>query len=521
MGPGGAPPLPGTEIERIRSSVALYFPVYETRITPVSLVLLVQADPATLEERFDRLRQEFWTKYYIPQIRKDGGEYLIEVIRRPRRAPWSSLTNVVLLGVTILTTMLAGAFLWVAYVGGKTLMPMDVAYGAAYFGLPLLGILGVHELAHFVMARRHHVEASLPYFIPVPPPFLLFGTFGAFISLREPIPSKKALLDIGASGPLAGFAVAIPVTIAGMFLSAHAPVLSVANCGPSFFGVGYGNLIVGTSVLWYVLTLFVPVSFVSLHPLALAGWVGLLVTAINLLPAGQLDGGHVFRALFGDRTRWVSYGAVGLLLILGLAYPGWFLFAILIVVLGMRHPPPLNDISPLDRKRVAIGAMAVAVLVTGFVLIPIASPSGSFGVAAGPVLSQPSVNAFGMHDNTTVSVDNKDLVAHGYVLAGSIVSVTGSVNGTTQTLTGPELASFLANSTWQVTLPNGNVTAFGGTGSFSVPSAEYSQVNAGDRGTFTVVYTNVQQASVTATLTVEELCSGPASPNEGVTVTMS
>ena len=292
------------------------------------------------------------------------------MIRRPRRTAWSSATNLVLLFVTIGTTVLAGGFLWVAYIGGSALTSTDVGYGAIYFGLPLLAILGCHELAHFVMARHHHVEASLPYFIPVPPPFLLFGTFGAFISLREPIPNKKALLDIGASGPLAGFAVAIPVTIAGMFLSAHAPTLSVANCGPAFFGVSYGNLEVGVSIFWFLLSKFVPVSFVSLHPLALAGWVGLLVTAINLLPAGQLDGGHVFRALFGDKTRWVSYGAVGLLVILGLFYPGWLLFAILIVVLGMRHPPPLNDITPLDTKRIVVGAVAVMVLITGFVIYP-------------------------------------------------------------------------------------------------------------------------------------------------------
>ncbi|MCI4333793.1 MAG: site-2 protease family protein [Thermoplasmata archaeon] len=519
MGLSGAAPLPGTEVERIRSSVALYFPVYETRITPVSLVLLVQADPATLEEKFDKLRQEFWTRYYIPQIRREGGEFLIEVIRRPHRPPWSSLTNAILLAITIGTTMLAGAFLWVAYVGGKTLLPVDVVYGAAYFGLPLLAILGVHELAHFVMARHHHVEASLPYFIPVPPPFLLFGTFGAFISLREPIPTKKALLDIGASGPLAGFALAVPITVLGMFLSANAPILSVANCGPSFFGVGYGNFIVGTSLFWYALTLFVPVAFVNLHPLALAGWVGLLVTAINLLPAGQLDGGHVFRALFGERTRWVSYAAVGLLLVLGIFYPGWLLFAILIVLLGMRHPPPLNDITPLDRKRIVVGAVAVMVLLTGFVLIPIGSPNGNFAVNGGASVSQ---SAFpGMHDTTSVLVNNRDVVAHGYVIEGAIVSVTGPVNGTTQTLSGALLASFLANSTWQVTLPNGNVTAFGGSGTFAVPAAEYSQVNDSSSASFTVVYTNIQQASVTATLTVEELCSGPASPNRAVTVVMT
>jgi membrane-associated protease RseP (regulator of RpoE activity) len=518
MGPSGAALPAGTEVERIRSTVAVYFPVYETRITPLSLILMVQVDPATLEERFDKLRQEFWTKFYIPQIRKEGGEYLIEVIRRPRRTPWTSLTNLILLFVTIGTTVLAGGFLWVAYIGGSGLTTSDIGNGALYFGLPLLAILGCHELAHFVMARHHHVEASLPYFIPVPPPFLLFGTFGAFISLREPIPNKKALLDIGASGPLAGFAVAIPVTIAGMFLSAHAPVLSVANCGPAFFGVSYGNLEVGPSIIWFVLSKFVPVSFVSLHPLALAGWVGLLVTAINLLPAGQLDGGHVFRALFGDKTRWVSYGAVGLLIVLGIFYPGWLIFAILIVVLGMRHPPPLNDISPLDTKRIVVGAVAVMVLVTGFVIIPISQPSGTFGVNGGPTLSSPI--GPGMSDTTTVQVVNHDTVAHGFLLEGSVRSVTAVVNGSAQSLQGAALSQFANNSSWQVQLPNGNVTVFTLTGTFGVPPGEYSAVNASGSGTFTLNYKNPEQASVVVEITVVELCSEASSPTQSFSVAM-
>ncbi|MCI4361428.1 MAG: site-2 protease family protein, partial [Thermoplasmata archaeon] len=129
----------------------------------------------------------------------------------------------------------------------------------------------------------------------------------------------------------------IPVTIYGMFLSAHAPILSAANCGPDILGVSYGNFVIGTSLFWFVLGKFVPVAFSSLHPVALAGWVGLLVTAINLLPAGQLDGGHVFRALLGDRSRYVSYAAVVLLLGIGVfLYQGWIIFAILILFLGMR-----------------------------------------------------------------------------------------------------------------------------------------------------------------------------------------
>lgn len=516
FGPTPPPPPPGspaTEVERIRASVAQYFPVYETRITPTSLVLLVHADPASIEERFDRLRQEMWTRYYVPQIRYERGEYVVEVVRRPTRRPWSSYANLILLAFTVITTVAAGAFLWLAYVGGSALSGADFLYGGLYFGLPLMLILGLHELAHFLLARHHHVEASLPYFIPVPPPYLLFGTFGAFISLREPIPTKKALLDIGASGPIAGFVVSIPVTVLGMYLSAHAPVLSAANCGPTILGVSYGNLLFGVSLFWYALSQFLPLTIVNLHPLALAGWVGLLVTAINLLPAGQLDGGHVFRALLGDRSRYVSYAAVVLLFGLGLLYSGWFIFAILIVFLGMRHPPPLNDITPLDAKRWALGAAVVAVLVTGFVIVPIGTPSGAFSAVASPANPVALPPGALMADTASLTVTNHDLVAHGFLFSGTIQSVVATVNGSSQPLTGAALDAFERNSTWTLELPNGNTTVFQG-GGFSVPGAQFSTVaGSGGVGRLTIDYTNSQQATVTFQVVVEELCTPSGGPS--------
>ncbi|HTT35994.1 MAG TPA: site-2 protease family protein [Thermoplasmata archaeon] len=519
-------PLPGTpsaanEIERLKSWVAAFFPVYETRITPASLVLLVHADPATLEERFDGLRRDLWEKFYIPQVRYERGEYVIEVVRRPMRRPWGLAVNLALLVITIASTVTAGAFLWLAYVGGSSLGGIDFLDGGVTFAFPLLAILGVHELAHYALARRHHVEASLPFFIPVPPPFLLFGTFGAFISLREPIPDKKALLDIGASGPLAGFALAIPVTVYGMFLSAHAPVLSLANCGPSFLGVSYANFVFGPSLIWSLIGAFVPVSFVNLSPVALAGWVGILVTAINLLPAGQLDGGHVFRALLGDRTRWVSYAAVGLLLVLGLFYEGWFIFAFLILLLGIRHPPPLNDLTRLDAKRWAVGGLAIVVLVGGFVIVPIASPSGAFAVtnpATHPGVGPP---AGGIADTMTFSVADQDLIGHAYVVNGSVVKVVGSTgNGTSAPLSGAALAAYLANSSWTVVLPNGNTSLANGHGSFTLPADQYAAIDAGTAATFQVTYANPVQATVVILVTVNEVCAIPGAGPQTETFTI-
>ena len=504
-------PSPPPEIERLRSDVAVYFPVYETRLTPNSLLLMVHADPRTLEANFDGLRRDLWEKFYVPQIRQEQGEYVIEVVRRPNRRPWGFAINLALLAATIASTVAAGGFLWIAYVGGSTLGASDFLWGGVTFALPLLAILGLHELAHYLTARRHHVEASLPFFIPVPPPYLLFGTFGAFISLREPIPSKKALLDIGASGPLAGFAVAIPVTLYGMLLSAHAPALSVANCGPSILGVNYGNFLFGTSLLWEGLGLFVPVSFVNLSPVALAGWVGILVTAINLLPAGQLDGGHVFRALFGDASRYVSYAATILLFGLGFLYSGWFIFAVLILLLGLRHPPPLNDITRLDAKRWALGAVAAAVLIGGFVLVPIATPTQEFALENPMSSSLPTPANASLAGNLTVNIANHDLVPHGYLFNASVVRVFQATNGSgPHPLTGAALASFLANSTWVVRAPNGNVTTFSGNGSFQLAPSQYSTLDAGGLGGLNVSYSNPQSAEVSILLTVTELCTGGA-----------
>jgi membrane-associated protease RseP (regulator of RpoE activity) len=508
------PPGAGSEIDRLRALVSARFPVYETRVSPLSVLFLVHADPATLEGRFDALRQEMWTRFYIPQLRREGGEYLIEVVRRPPQSPWGSWSNIVLLALTVVSTIFAGAFLWIAWRGGTQLLASDFLWGGVYFALPLLAILGLHELAHFVLARYHRVEASWPYFIPVPPPFLLFGTFGAFISLREPIPSKKALLDIGASGPLAGLAVAIPVTLVGLTISLHAPAIPVTDCGPTIAGFSYGGLTFGPSLLWSLLGLFVPASALShLDPLALAGWVGLLVTAINLLPAGQLDGGHVFRALFGDRARFVSYAAVGLLILLGFFYEGWFLFALLVFVLGMRHPPPLNDISPLDGKRWAIGGLAVAVLVAGFVVVPIAAPvGGAFTVAPGTIYEVAPPNGFAMADNFSVGVHNTDLTSHAYTVTASIAAVYATVNGSSVELTGPALQSFIAGSRWTVTPPGGATMSYSGSGSFSIPGADAFVLDSGSSSTVQMSYLNPEKAVVTLQVEVAQLCSGGAGP---------
>jgi|HubBroStandDraft_1064217.scaffolds.fasta_scaffold04907_1 membrane-associated protease RseP (regulator of RpoE activity) len=502
---GGRPPGPlptsgsTTELDRVRSIVSSYFPVYETRIGPQSVLLAVHVDPATLESKFDALRQELWTLQYVPILRRQSGEEFIEVVRRPKVGPQRLWVNLLLLLGTIATTTFAGSLIWLAYVGGATLGWNDVAFGALYFSAPVMTILGLHELAHFVVARRHHVEASLPYFLPVPPPFL-FGTFGAFISIREPFPDKKALFDIGAAGPLAGFAASIPIVLLGAYLNLHTATVPLSYCGPTVLGVSYGNLIIGTPLFLFILSKFIPFATASITPLELAGWVGILVTAINLLPASQLDGGHVFRALLGDRTRYLSYAIVILLLGIGLLfYSGWIIFAILLLFLGVRHPPPLNDSTPLDVKRYLVGACVAAVLVTGFVLTPLATPPGAINLNAESAVGITPPPGAQIAANLSVTVVNQDPVAHAFWFASSVTNFTlRNGNNSTQVTGGPLFAAFVANSTWVYHVPGGKSYTFTGN-NVSLPSSAFVTINAtgsgSDSALIVITYSNSELAA--------------------------
>src|SRR5881397_496559 len=352
---------PEAEIESLRSTVARFFSVYGVVVSPMALTFQVGAPPGGIDAPFDALRIELVPKDYIPTVTQEKGETLVHVQRRPRPRFARTQVNLILLLVTVLTTtFFGGAWNWADYSGQPFLSAESLGLGGLFFTLPLLTILGSHEMGHYLVAKRYKVQASLPFFLPSVPPL---GTFGAFISMRDPIPNRRALLDIGVSGPLVGFAIAIPVTLAGLALSTGAPGVSAGVAGEA----------IRPSILFSFLSLFFPLpQTFSMHPLAFAGWVGLFVTAINLLPAGQLDGGHVARALLGNRQVYVSWAAV--LILFGLSitfsYPGWFLFGFLIFVLGIRHPPPLNDITRLDVTRKLVGIGAVAILVLTFVPQP-------------------------------------------------------------------------------------------------------------------------------------------------------
>jgi membrane-associated protease RseP (regulator of RpoE activity) len=295
-----------------------------------------------------------------PLLESSGGDRVrilalptvLDAALRRRSAVW---VNVLLFVATMATTVFAGAL----HRGVNVLeTPSQVAVGLPY-AAALLAILGVHEMGHFVVARWHGVDVTWPYFIPVP---MGLGTLGAFIQIKSLIKSRRVVFDIGVAGPLAGLLVAVPALYFG--LQDAEPVT----------GRGMHGVHTGSSVLLALLYQLAnggsladaSSTMVRLSPLALAGWIGLFITALNLLPVGQLDGGHIAYALFGRRhARTVGIASVLLMAVLGLTvWPGLLTWALLIALIGgFAHMPALNDVTAPDGKRYALGAVAHVLLV--------------------------------------------------------------------------------------------------------------------------------------------------------------
>ena len=257
-----------------------------------------------------------------------------------------------------------------AYVQNAFLDPSILAQGLTFAGA-LLAILTAHEAGHYIACRRYGVAATLPFFIPAPPLFLA-GTFGAFIKIKSPIPSRRALFDIGVAGPLAGFVVAVPIAATGIWTAPPAvPVVAEA---------GQQMIVFNDPVLMQLLAGSIGHNLdMNVNPLYFAAWIGLLVTSLNLMPVGQLDGGHATYALFGARVhKWI--GRCAFVLMSTLAILGWvwfsspsgFLYAILLgVLLRVRHPKVTDDVEKLDRPRVIVATLTLIVLALSFLPFPI------------------------------------------------------------------------------------------------------------------------------------------------------
>lgn len=290
---------------------------------------------------------------------------------RPRHRYW---LHALLLLATLLSTTIVGAAMASSFAQNRPIdfgesltgyvrMWHEPSYLLAGlpFSLTLLTILLAHEFGHFLTARYYLVDVTLPFFIPFPS---LIGTMGAFIRIRSAILSKRVLFDIGIAGPLAGFVALVSPLIAGVALSKVVP------------GIGHsGDLIFGTPLIIRLMEWVrfpgVPVQDIYLHPVARAAWVGLLATALNLLPIGQLDGGHILYAFLGERTKYLSRLFVFILVLMGVFFAySWLVWAALLFFFGMRHPA-IVDSHPLGRFRVWLAVAALAIFILSFTAAPV------------------------------------------------------------------------------------------------------------------------------------------------------
>lgn len=320
-------------------------------------------------EAVDRLRPRLARHGYTPFLREDQGTVWVHALALAEVAePSRPLVHLGLFLATVVTTLLAGTLM----LGGVSPSELWGHPDRIVVGLPfaaaLLGILGVHEFGHYALGRRHGMPVSLPYFIPVPPipPFLL-GTLGAVIRLRGAIRDRRALFDMAVAGPLAGLAVAVPVYVLGLKLSSVVPIPQGQAEGTY---MQFGDAVLPKLIERLTLGALPPDFDILLHPVGVAAWFGFFVTALNLIPAGQLDGGHIVYALFGGRHALISKLAVGGLVLIGVVFGSlnWVIWAALIVgLMGFRHSPTMDDITPLDGRRRALGLFALILL---FLLLP-------------------------------------------------------------------------------------------------------------------------------------------------------
>ena len=275
--------------------------------------------------------------------------------------------------LTVASTTLVGADQYASFLSnfGQSAVPSMATFRLLLDGLwysgTILAILGCHELGHYLACRYYDVDASLPFFLPVP--ISITGTLGAFIRIREPIPEKRMLFDIGIAGPIAGFLVAVPALVVGISLS-HVVKLPV-----QFHGFELGEPLLFqlvTNVIWgHVADGY----SLNLHPIAFAAWFGLLATALNLFPIGQLDGGHISYAVLGPRSTYVTFAAAGVTAVLAFFYTSWVVWSGLIIVMlfvfGPRHPRVFDEDVPLDRARVVLAICALAMFILCFTPAPI------------------------------------------------------------------------------------------------------------------------------------------------------
>jgi membrane-associated protease RseP (regulator of RpoE activity) len=282
------------------------------------------------------------------------------------------LRHALLLLLTIGTTTIAGAEHYYSFVTGLGAIDLPATLSTLllpglWYSLTILAILGCHEFGHYAACRYYDVDASLPFFLPFP--LFMTGTLGAFIRIREPIPTKRMLFDIGIAGPIAGFLVAVPALFFGLALS------NVVKLPSDFVGVELGEPLLfkfASTMIWGS----PPEGYsLNMHPMAFAAWFGLLATALNLFPIGQLDGGHISYAVFGRKSSHITLVMVLAAVVMTYFSPSWMVWTGLMIAMlflfGRHHPRTFDEHEPLDRQRIILAIAALIIFVLCFTPVPI------------------------------------------------------------------------------------------------------------------------------------------------------
>lgn len=296
---------------------------------------------------------------YFPLFYRRGNKHVVEVavFRRPAGRPKIWL-NVLLFVATVITTLIAGAM----NSGVNPFVPLKNIVSGVPFSFSIMAILTAHELGHYFVSKKEGMITTLPFFIPVP--FHLIGTLGAIIRMKSIVPDRQALLKVGMAGPLTGFVVSLPIVIAGLLLSeirSSAGATAYLRLGDSLLFMLIGRLIhpslaAGTDIF--------------LHPMAFAGWLGWLVTSMNLLPIGQLDGGHVAYSVMLKKRRFIYIPLAGLLILMGWLWPGWFVWVLLAFFLARRDPVIQDSLTPLTKKDKLLAILPLVILILTFIPRP-------------------------------------------------------------------------------------------------------------------------------------------------------
>lgn len=319
-------------------------------------------EPSEAYERVAPACQERKCTLLFRREDEDTVIYVVDAVVNP--APNRKWLPVLLAVLTVASTLFAYVFFWETPEPSFSGVLRNLHKGIP-FTVSLLSILVGHELGHYFMARHHGVTVTLPHLIPFP--ISPFGTMGAVIRMKSIPPNRRAMLRIGTAGPIAGLLLAIPILVLGLTLSEVAPLPSEG-----------GYVMEGPSLLYMLVKRFIfgrwlPAQGmdVMLHPVAFAGWAGLLVTSLNLIPAGQLDGGHVLYALIGDKTRYTNWVLIGLLAVLGIFWQGWLIWAVLVFVFSRNRVKPLDDVSPITSRDKVIAIVVLALFVLTFTPLPL------------------------------------------------------------------------------------------------------------------------------------------------------